>query len=141
MGAGTCRALLNTLEQGVESPNAIIGELATSLWVYPLAGLGSCWPQKYWEVINIRVYYVSSGLTGLVFIVLIRVSCSPQVIAIVMDMFTDVDILHDILTAAMRNVAVYILLDEQNAHHFVNMVSNCRVNLQSFQVSMQYSIN
>nr|XP_046258083.1 protein FAM83H [Scatophagus argus]XP_046258084.1 protein FAM83H [Scatophagus argus] len=58
---------------------------------------------------------------------------AQQVIAIVMDMFTDVDILHDILNAAMRNVAVYILLDEQNAHHFVNMVSNCRVNIQSIQ--------
>ncbi|KAM3605886.1 uncharacterized protein V6R79_006493 [Siganus canaliculatus] len=56
-----------------------------------------------------------------------------QVIAVAMDMFTDVDILHDILNAAMRNVAVYIILDEQNAHHFINMVSNCRVNLQSFQ--------
>lgn len=52
-----------------------------------------------------------------------------------MDMFTDVDILYDILTAAKRNVAVYILLDEQNVHHFVNMLFNCRVNLQSFQVS------
>lgn len=60
---------------------------------------------------------------------------SPQVIAIVMDMFTDVDIFADLLNAAMRNVAVYILLDEQNAHHFINMVSNCRVNLQSIQVS------
>ncbi|XP_077585665.1 protein FAM83H [Stigmatopora nigra] len=55
---------------------------------------------------------------------------AQQVIAIVMDMFTDVDIFADILNAAMRNVAVYILLDEQNAHHFMNMVSNCRVNLQ-----------
>uniref|UniRef100_A0A3Q3W444 Scaffolding anchor of CK1 domain-containing protein n=1 Tax=Mola mola TaxID=94237 RepID=A0A3Q3W444_MOLML len=58
---------------------------------------------------------------------------AQQVIAIVMDMFTDVDILHDILNAAMRNVAVYILLDEQNVHHFINMLSNCRVNLQSMQ--------
>ncbi|XP_026164921.1 protein FAM83H [Mastacembelus armatus] len=56
-----------------------------------------------------------------------------QVIAIVMDMFTDVDMFADILTAAMRNVAVYILLDEQNVHHFVNMVSNCRVNIESIQ--------
>ncbi|XP_070834355.1 protein FAM83H [Chaetodon trifascialis] len=56
-----------------------------------------------------------------------------QVIAIVMNMFTDVDIFQDILNAAMRNVAVYVLLDEQNAHHFLNMVSNCRVNLQSIQ--------
>lgn len=51
-----------------------------------------------------------------------------------MDMFTDVDMFADILNAAARNVAVYIILDEQNAHHFVNMVSNCRVNLQSIQV-------
>ncbi|XP_026210782.1 protein FAM83H [Anabas testudineus] len=58
---------------------------------------------------------------------------AQQVIAIVMDVFTDVDIFLDIINAAMRNVAVYILLDEQNAHHFVNMVSNCRVNLQSIQ--------
>ncbi|XP_054877727.1 protein FAM83H [Poeciliopsis prolifica] len=57
---------------------------------------------------------------------------AQQVIAIVMDMFTDVDIFADILNAAGRRVAVYILLDEQNADLFVNMVSNCRVNLQAF---------
>lgn len=51
-----------------------------------------------------------------------------------MDMFTDVDMFADILNAAMRNVPVYVLLDEQNAHHFVKMVSNCRVDLQSVQV-------
>ncbi|KAM6956267.1 protein FAM83H [Aplochiton taeniatus] len=56
---------------------------------------------------------------------------AQQVIAVVMDMFTDVDIFSDIIDAAMRNVAVYILLDEQNAQHFNNMVLNCRVNLDS----------
>lgn len=60
---------------------------------------------------------------------------SSQVIAVVMDMFTDVDIFADLLNATARNVAVYILLDEQNAHHFINMVNNCRVNLESIQVS------
>ncbi|XP_034463853.1 protein FAM83H isoform X1 [Hippoglossus hippoglossus] len=58
---------------------------------------------------------------------------AQQVIAVVMDIFTDVDIFADILNAAMRNVAVYIILDEQNTHHFVNMVTNCRVDLQSIQ--------
>lgn len=58
-----------------------------------------------------------------------------QVVAVVMDMFTDVDIFADILNAAMRGVAVYILLDELNAHHFVSMVSNCRVNLDEIKVS------
>ncbi|KAJ8014347.1 hypothetical protein DPEC_G00039290 [Dallia pectoralis] len=55
-----------------------------------------------------------------------------QVIAVVMDIFTDVDIFSDILDAAMRNVAVYIILDKHNAHHFVTMASNCRVNLKHF---------
>ncbi|XP_017578305.1 protein FAM83H-like [Pygocentrus nattereri] len=54
---------------------------------------------------------------------------AQQVIAVAMDMFTDVDIFADILNAAMRNVAVYVLLDELNADHFVAMANNCRVNL------------
>ncbi|XP_053084458.1 protein FAM83H [Pangasianodon hypophthalmus] len=54
---------------------------------------------------------------------------AQQVIAVVMDMFTDVDIFSDLLDAAQRHVPVYILLDEQNAHHFVAMVTSCKVNL------------
>nr|XP_040044064.1 protein FAM83H [Gasterosteus aculeatus aculeatus] len=52
-----------------------------------------------------------------------------QVIAVVMDTFTDVDIFADLLEAAARHIPVYILLDEQEAHHFVSMVVNCKVNL------------
>lgn len=52
----------------------------------------------------------------------------------VMDMFTDVDIFADILGAATRGVAVYVLLDELNAYHFVTMVNNCRVNLDEIKV-------
>lgn len=51
-----------------------------------------------------------------------------------MDMFTDVDIFADLLDAAARRVPVYILLDEQNAHHFVAMVNNCKVNLDMIHV-------
>ncbi|XP_056327410.1 protein FAM83H-like [Danio aesculapii] len=58
---------------------------------------------------------------------------AQQVIAVVMDMFTDVDIFADILGAAARGVAVYVLLDELNAHHFVAMVNNCRVNLDEIK--------
>lgn len=54
---------------------------------------------------------------------------AQQVVAVVMDVFTDIDIFSDLLDAAARHVPVYILLDEQNAHHFVAMVSNCKVNL------------
>lgn len=53
-----------------------------------------------------------------------------------MDIFTDVDIFSDLLEAAARHVPVYILLDEQNAHYFVNMVASCKVNLEMIHVSL-----
>lgn len=59
-----------------------------------------------------------------------------QVIAVVMDNFTDVDIFSDLLDAAARHVPVYILLDEQDAHLFVSMVINCKVNLEQIPVSL-----
>ncbi|XP_034560558.1 protein FAM83H isoform X2 [Notolabrus celidotus] len=58
---------------------------------------------------------------------LIKSAC--HVIAVVMDIFTDVDIFSDLLDATSRRVPVYILLDEQDAHHFASMVINCKVNL------------
>lgn len=64
-----------------------------------------------------------------------RVCSLGQVIAVVMDTFTDVDIFADLLDAARRHVPVYILLDEQESHHFVSMVLNCKVNLDSIPVS------
>lgn len=57
------------------------------------------------------------------------IKSAHQVIAVVMDIFTDVDIFSDLLDAAARHVPVYILLDEQEVHHFVSMVNNCKVNL------------
>lgn len=50
-------------------------------------------------------------------------------------MFTDIDIFADLLDAAARHVPVYILLDELNAHHFVAMVTSCKVNLEMIHVS------
>lgn len=72
-----------------------------------------------------------------------RVCSLGQVIAVVMDTFTDVDIFADLLDAARRHVPVYILLDEQDSHHFVSMVLNCKVNLDSIPVSFfsRLSIN
>ncbi|XP_004443093.2 PREDICTED: protein FAM83H [Ceratotherium simum simum] len=54
---------------------------------------------------------------------------AQQVVAVVMDMFTDVDLLSEVLEAASRRVPVYILLDEMNAQHFLDMADKCRVNL------------
>lgn len=52
-----------------------------------------------------------------------------------MDMFTDVDLLGEVLEAAARRVPVYILLDEMNAQHFLDMADKCRVNLHHVDVS------
>lgn len=59
----------------------------------------------------------------------------PQVVAVVMDVFTDVDLLSEVLEAAARRVPVYILLDEMNAQHFLDMADKCRVNLHHVDVS------
>ncbi|KAL7987987.1 hypothetical protein Chor_006906 [Crotalus horridus] len=52
-----------------------------------------------------------------------------QVIAIVMDIFTDVDIFKEIVEASTRGISVYLLLDESNFSHFLKMTEKqgCQV--------------
>ncbi|KAH0617287.1 hypothetical protein JD844_015323 [Phrynosoma platyrhinos] len=57
------------------------------------------------------------------------IRAAQQVVAIVMDVFTDVDLLAEVLDTAARRVPVYILLDEMQAPLFLEMASKCRVNL------------
>ncbi|XP_075058617.1 protein FAM83B [Mixophyes fleayi] len=52
-----------------------------------------------------------------------------KVIAIVMDMFTDIDIFKELVEASMRGVPVYLLLDDVNFPHFLKMAEK-----QGFQV-------
>lgn len=64
-------------------------------------------------------------------------SCS-QVIAVVMDMFTDVDIFKDLLDAGFkRKVAVYIIVDESNVKYFLHMCERARMHLGHLKVSCQ----
>uniref|UniRef100_A0A672G904 Family with sequence similarity 83 member C n=1 Tax=Salarias fasciatus TaxID=181472 RepID=A0A672G904_SALFA len=49
---------------------------------------------------------------------------ASKVIAVVMDVFTDVDLLCDLMEASnKRRVPVYILLDQKNLEHFTDMCS------------------
>ncbi|NXR30157.1 FA83H protein, partial [Zosterops hypoxanthus] len=57
------------------------------------------------------------------------IRAAQQVVAIVMDIFTDVDLLFEVLDAASRRVPVYILLDEMNSQLFLDTAAKCRVNL------------
>ncbi|OCT77344.1 protein FAM83H [Xenopus laevis] len=54
---------------------------------------------------------------------------AQQVIGIVMDIFTDADILSELLDAANRRIPVYIILDQMNCQLFLDMAAKCRVNL------------
>ncbi|XP_068613241.1 protein FAM83B-like [Brachionichthys hirsutus] len=56
-----------------------------------------------------------------------------QVVAIVMDMFTDVDIFKEVVDASIRGVPVYILLDCYHLKGFLTMAENQDVKLQQMR--------
>ncbi|XP_066522263.1 protein FAM83F-like [Hoplias malabaricus] len=59
---------------------------------------------------------------------------ASKVIAIVMDLLTDVHILQDLLEAASkRRVAIYIVLDIQGVPHFLDMCNRLQVKSQHLQ--------
>ncbi|XP_059215718.1 protein FAM83B [Centropristis striata] len=56
-----------------------------------------------------------------------------QVVAIVMDMFTDVDIFKEAVDASLRGVPVYVLLDGFNLKSFLTMAENQDVKIQQLR--------
>lgn len=65
-----------------------------------------------------------------------QIQQARQVIAIVMDMFTDVDIFKEIVDASIRGVAVYVLLDNFHLKSFLTMAENQDVKIQQLRVSI-----
>lgn len=51
-----------------------------------------------------------------------------------MDVFTDVDIFKELITATLRGVAVYILLDESRYSSFLAMSNRVGINIQDLKV-------
>ncbi|XP_077585851.1 protein FAM83B [Stigmatopora nigra] len=66
-------------------------------------------------------------------VILKHIRDARQVIAIVMDMFTDVDILKEIVDASIRGVPVYVLLDDYHLKHFLTAAENSDVKLQQLR--------
>lgn len=58
-----------------------------------------------------------------------------QVIAIAMDVFTDVDIFKEVVDASIRGIPVYILLDHSHLKSFLNMTANLDIQIQKLRVS------
>lgn len=62
-----------------------------------------------------------------------------QVIALVMDVFTDLDLFCDLLEASLkRKVPVYILLDEKNLSCFIDMCNTLDIQHSHLHVSQDF---
>ncbi|XP_029015962.1 protein FAM83H-like [Betta splendens] len=58
---------------------------------------------------------------------------AEQLIAVTMDVFTDVDIFKEVVSATLRGVVVYILLDYSHFRSFYNMSQRVGVNIQDLK--------
>lgn len=58
----------------------------------------------------------------------------PQVIAVAMDVFTDVDIFKEVIAATLRGVAVYVLLDHSHFPSFLAMSRRAGISIQDLKV-------
>lgn len=66
---------------------------------------------------------------------------SLQVIAVVMDVFTDVDIFRDLLDAGYkRKVSVYILLERTTLPHFLSMCQRAKMHGGHLKVSQRHAL-
>lgn len=64
-----------------------------------------------------------------------------QVIAVVMDVFTDVDIFRDLLDAGVkRKVSVYILLERTTLPHFRSMCQRANMHAGHLKVSQRSDV-
>ncbi|CAN9510641.1 unnamed protein product [Ophioblennius macclurei] len=56
-----------------------------------------------------------------------------QIVAVAMDIFTDVDIFKELISATLRGVMVYILLDETHVRSFFSMSQRVGINVQDLK--------
>uniref|UniRef100_A0A6Q2Z970 Scaffolding anchor of CK1 domain-containing protein n=1 Tax=Esox lucius TaxID=8010 RepID=A0A6Q2Z970_ESOLU len=86
------------------------------------------WPEVRHDILqtNIDVLFHPPRLNNLTIKEVIRkqIQDARQVIAIVMDIFTDVDIFKEAVDASIRGIPVYVLLDEFHLQSFLSMVEN-----------------
>ncbi|XP_048203488.1 protein FAM83B [Perognathus longimembris pacificus] len=105
------------LESDVEAPDLDLG------WPYVLPGLlGGTQVELLFHPPRAHPLTVKETVRKMI-------KDARKVIALVMDIFTDVDIFKEIVEASTRGVSVYILLDESNFGHFLKMTERqgCQV--------------
>ncbi|XP_062326245.1 protein FAM83C [Osmerus eperlanus] len=90
----------------------------------PMLELG--WPEQplRYGPSETQIYFQRDKSHNIKDIIRSLINKAKKVIALVMDLFTDVDLLCDLMEASSkRKVPVYILLDEKNLDYFVDMCS------------------
>ncbi|XP_004461648.3 protein FAM83B [Dasypus novemcinctus] len=105
------------LESDVEAPNLDLG------WPYVMPGLlGGTHIDLLFHPPRAHLLTIKETIRKMI-------KEARKVIALVMDIFTDVDIFKEIVDASSRGISVYILLDESNFKHFLNMTEKqgCQV--------------
>ncbi|XP_006893198.1 PREDICTED: protein FAM83B-like [Elephantulus edwardii] len=105
------------IESDVEAPNLDLG------WPYVMPGLlGGTHIDLLFHPPRAQLLTIKETVRKMI-------KEARKVIALVMDIFTDVDIFKEIVEASTRGISVYILLDESNFIHFLNMTEKqgCQV--------------
>ncbi|XP_050996484.1 protein FAM83B [Acomys russatus] len=97
------------MQSDVEAPNLDLG------WPYVMPGLlGSTHIDLLFHPPRAQLLTIKETIRKMI-------KEARKVVAIVMDIFTDVDIFKEIVEASTRGISVYILLDESNFNHFLTM--------------------
>ncbi|KAF4013259.1 hypothetical protein G4228_004651 [Cervus hanglu yarkandensis] len=105
------------MESDVEAPNLDLG------WPYVMPGLlGGTHIELLFHPPRAQLLTIKETIRKMI-------KEARKVIALVMDIFTDVDIFKEIVEASARGISVYILLDESKFSHFLSMTEKqgCQV--------------
>ncbi|KAM8954093.1 protein FAM83B [Pelodytes ibericus] len=106
------------MESDIEAPNLDLG------WPYVAPGhVGATEIALYFHPPRGHAFTIKEMVRRLI-------KEARQVIAIVMDMFTDVDIFKELVEASTRGVPVYLLLDDINFPHFLKMTEKQSIQVQ-----------
>uniref|UniRef100_A0A8C8VLB8 Family with sequence similarity 83 member B n=1 Tax=Pelusios castaneus TaxID=367368 RepID=A0A8C8VLB8_9SAUR len=113
------------IESDVEAPNLDLG------WPYLMPGMsGGTNIDLLFHPPRVQPFTIKETIRKMI-------REARKVIAIVMDMFTDVDIFREIVEASTRGIALYILLDESNFSHFLKMTEKQGCQVQRLRVRVR----
>ncbi|XP_048353983.1 protein FAM83C [Sphaerodactylus townsendi] len=130
-----------TREDGTDSDSLLSG--VTSGTYFPCMSdidppeLELGWPVvpsvSWFEKTEVNLYFQRDKANNIKELFRSLISKAKRVIAIVMDLFTDMEILSDLMEASSkRHVPVYLILDEKNLNHFAEMCSKMDLGMDDF---------